>query len=104
MVGSDEEPRDDMEENMTPEEKLDFWADVGLWAGCYIGRSLFGGAIRGLFGVPATPFLNSRRPRPAPVSPMLTGPAENTRNFAPASSAKSTEISPTAVKPGTLGR
>jgi hypothetical protein len=63
------------------DEKLDLWADVGLWASCYIGRSLFRGAIRGLFGVPATPFLNSGRQRPAP--PMLTGPAENTRNSDP---------------------
>jgi len=81
MAGNDEWSLDDMEERMTPEEKLDFWADVGLSASCYIGRSLFRGFTSSLLGVPATPFLDSGRQRPAP--PMLTRPAENTRNSDP---------------------
>jgi hypothetical protein len=88
---------------MKPEEKLDYWADVGLFASYYIGRSLFGGFIRSVLGVPATPVLNAERQRPALANPILAKLAEHTRNSGSALFAKPTEKSPTAEKPGTLG-
>lgn len=69
---------------MTPEQKLDLAADISLFAICYISRSLVGGALRSLLGVPSTALLGSLSQRPTPVSPMLARLAENTRTAGPA--------------------
>jgi hypothetical protein len=66
-----------MEEKMSREDDLDFWADIALLAALGIGRGLVRGATRSLLRLPVTSVIDAGRPRLESTSLISPALAEN---------------------------